>query len=243
MKRNAVVRPDRLDLQPERLPEPCSKRERPRRVHTGAERGEDAETPVADLVTETLDHDGPVRRYGAGRGSLLVQERQQVARGPVVEQMLVTKTGKCFLLGERNELARCLADRRAELVRTADTFALPERHGAGHAWSRRDEDAVARNLLDPPGRRAEQERLAGPRLVDHLLVEFANTAAAVDEIHAKKTAIRDCSGIRHGQPTGAAATADDAGGAIPDDARPELGELVGRITPGQHVKRVLELRA
>src|SRR2546430_16523408 len=118
-------------------------------MHTGAERRQDAQTPVADLVAETLDDDGTVRRHGAGRSSLLVQERQQVARGPVVEQMLVTKTGKCFLLGERNELARCLADRFAELVRTADTFALPERHGTGHARSRRDENAVARNLLDP----------------------------------------------------------------------------------------------
>src|SRR6266704_1172569 len=157
--------------------------------------------------------------------------------------MLVTKTGKRFFLRERNELARCLADRLAELVRTADTFALPERHGAGHARSRRDEDAVARDLLDPPGRRAEQERLAGPRLVDHLLVELADTAAAVDEIHAEKTAIRNRPGIRHRQPAGTAATTDDAGGAIPDDARPELGELVGRITPGKHVEHVRERRA
>src|SRR5436309_5506796 len=150
--------------------------------------------------------------------------------------MLVTKTGKRFLLGERNEFARCLSDRLAELVRTADAFALPERHGAGHARSGRNEDAVARDLLDPPGRRAQQERLAGPRLVDHLLVELADPATAVDEIHAEETAIRNRAGIRHRQPADAATTADDAGGTVPDDARPELGELVGRITAGEHVE-------
>jgi hypothetical protein len=89
VKRNAVVRPDRLDFQPERLAEPCCERKRPRCVHARAERRQDAEPPVADLVAETLDHDGPVRRHGAGRGGLLVQERQQVVRGSFVQAMLV----------------------------------------------------------------------------------------------------------------------------------------------------------
>ena len=35
----------------------------------------------------------------------------------------------------------------------------------------------------------------------------------------------------------------DAAGAVPDDARPQLGELVGRVAPGEHVEHVLELRA
>ena len=121
-------------------------------------------------------------------------------------------------------------------------FALPERDRPGHTGRRRDEDAVARDLLDAPRRRAEQERLAGPRLVDHLLVELADTAAAVDEIHAEKTAIRNRPRIGHRQPAGTAAASDDAGGAIPDDARSELGELVGRIAAREHVEHVLELR-
>ena len=241
MERDAVVRPDRLHLDAERLPQARGERERPRSVHARAERREDAETPVADLVAEALDDDGPVRRHGAGRGGLLVQERQQVARGAIVEQMLVTKTRERLLLAERNELARCLADRLAELVRPADALALPERDRARHARRRRDEHAVARDLFDPPRRGAEQERLAGTRLVDHLLVELADTAAAVDEIHAEETAIRNRAGVRHREPPGAGATADDAGGAIPDDARPELGELVGRVTAGKHVEHVLEL--
>ena len=78
------------DLQPERLAQARRERKRPRCVHARAERRQDAETPVADLVAETLDDDGPVRRHGAGRGGLLVQERQQVVRRAFVEAMLVT---------------------------------------------------------------------------------------------------------------------------------------------------------
>ena len=37
--------------------------------------------------------------------------------------------------------------------------------------------------------------------------------------------------------------ADRAAGAVPDDPRPQLGELVGRVAAGEHVEHVLELRA
>src|SRR5213593_116158 len=119
--------------------------------------------------------------------------------------MLVTKTAERLLFGERNELARCLSDRLAELVRTADAFALPERHGAGHARSGRNEDAVARDLLDPPGRRAEQERLAGARLVDHLLVELAHAPTAVHEVDAVQAAVGNRPRVRHREPPSAGA--------------------------------------
>src|SRR3712207_8805474 len=55
--------------------------------------------------------------------------------------------------------AREGADRLAELARAPDGVAAPERHRPRHARRRRDDDAVARDVLDPPRRRAEQERL------------------------------------------------------------------------------------
>src|SRR5439155_21092357 len=127
--------------------------------------------------------------------------------------------------------------------RTADAFALPKRHGSRHAGCRRDENAVARDLLDSPGRGAEQEGLAGARLVHHLLVQLADTAAAVDQVDAEKPAIRNRPGVRHGEPAHAAPAADDTGSAIPDDARPQLRELVARVPPGGHVQHVFGLRA
>jgi hypothetical protein len=140
-----------------------------------------------------------------------------------------------------HQLSRRLADRLAELVGAADALALPERNRARHTRSGRDEDPVTRDLLDAPGRRAEQEGLSRARFVHHLFVELTDPAAAVDQIDAEEAAIRNRAGIRHRQPSHAAATANDACRAIPDDARPELGELVGGIPPGEHVEHVLEL--
>ena len=86
--RDPVVRPDRLRLEPERRSQPRAERQRPRRVHAAAERREDAEPPVADLVAEALDDDRAVGRDGAGRAFLLAQERQQVRGRALVEHVL-----------------------------------------------------------------------------------------------------------------------------------------------------------
>ena len=115
--RDPVVRPDRLRLEAERLAQPRAERQRPRRVHAAAERREDAEPPVADLVAEALDHDRAVGRNRAGRGLLLAQERQQVRGRALVEHVLGLEPRRRLLVGERDELARGGADRLAELVR------------------------------------------------------------------------------------------------------------------------------
>ena len=166
---DAVVRPDRLHLEAERLAQPRADRHRPRRVHARAERREDADAPVADLVAEPLDDDGAVGRERAGRLLLLAEEGDEVPLGAFVEI-------RHLRVARREQLARELADRLAELVRPADALALPERHRARHARRRRDEHAVAGDLLDPPRRGAEHDHLAGARLVDHLLVELAHAA-------------------------------------------------------------------
>ena len=51
----------------------------------GRRRGEDADAPVADLVAEALDDDGAVGGDDAGRGRLLAQEGEEVARRARVE--------------------------------------------------------------------------------------------------------------------------------------------------------------
>src|SRR5207253_453989 len=234
---DAVVRQDRLHFEAERLAQPRPDGHGPRRVHPRAERREDAEAPVADLVAEALDDDGAIRRQRTRRALLLAQERNEVPLRALVE---VGHLG----LGRREELARELPDRLAELVRPTDALALPERDGARDTGCRRDEDAIAADLLDPPRGSAEHDHLAGARLVDHLLVELPHTARglrACDE-DAEEPAVRDRAGVRDGEPPRAGPAANDARGAIPDDARPQLGELVRRVTAGKHVEDVLELR-
>ena len=60
---------------------------------------------------------------------------------------------------------------------TASGIAMPERHFAGLARSRGDEYAIVRNLFDAPGRSAENHRVAGAALEDHLLIQFPYTRA------------------------------------------------------------------
>ena len=62
-------------------------------------------------------------------------------------------------------------------------------------------------------------------------------------MHAEETTIGNRARVRHRKPARAAATTDHTPGPIPDDARAQLGKLIRRITAGQHVEHVLELRA
>ena len=243
MDGDPVVRPERLHLEAERVAQPGSERERPGRMHARAEGREDADPPVADLVLEALDDDRAVRRDGAGRGLLVAQEGQQVPCSLLVEGVILRQPFEGLLLGHGGQLARGLADLLPELVRATGPLPLPERDQARHSRRRRDEHPVAGDLLDAPGRGAEQEGLAGPRLVDHLLVELAHATAAIDEVNAVKTAVGNRPRVRDRELARTAAPADDACGAVPHDARPQLGELVGGVATGEHVEDVLELDA
>ena len=243
VERDPVVRPERLHLGAERVAQPGRQRHRPRRVDAPAERRQDADPPVADLVAEPLDDDGAVGRQRAELRSCSRRNARRFLLASSSRWYSLASRLVALLVGERSQLARRLADPLPELVRPPHALALPERHRAGHAGRRRDEHAVARDLLDPPGRRAEHERLPLARLVDHLLVELADAAAAVDLEDAEEPAVGDRAGVRHGEPARAGAAADHAGRAIPDDARPQLGELVRGVAAREHVEHVLELLA
>ena len=227
---DAVVRPHRLHLDAGGGAHPRLDGHRPGRVHAAAERREDADPPVADLVAEPLDDDRPVVRQDARRLALVVQVRGQVAGGQLVQVA-------------EAPLAHGLADRDAQLERAADAIALPERHLAGHAGRGRDQHAVAGDLLDPPRGRAQLEHLALPGLVHHLLVELADPRAGVGQEHAVQPAVGDGASRDDGQAAGAVAGAHGAGDPVPDDPRPQLGELVRRVAAGQHLQHALELGA
>ena len=61
---------------------------RPGRVHARAEGREDADTPVAELVAEAFDRDGPVGRQGLSGGLLFEQVGRQVLGCVTVEGQL-----------------------------------------------------------------------------------------------------------------------------------------------------------
>ena len=151
-----VVGPDRVRLEVELVADPRRQRQAPGRVHPAAERREHAEPPVADLVAELLHHQRLVGGHDPGRRLLLAQVGDQVLGGAPVEVVLVRE--RLGLLADR--LAGEGADRAAELRRAPDPVAAPERHRPGHPGRRDHDHPVAGDVLDPPGRRAEQEGLA-----------------------------------------------------------------------------------
>ena len=242
VQRDAVVRPQRLHVEVERLAQTRAQRHRPGRVHAAPERREDADAPVADLVAKALDDECPVGGDDAGCRLLLAEEGHEVARRERLEPVFALHTPDRRRIGESRQLAGSAADLLAELGGAADSLPFPERRNSGHAGSRRNENAVARDLVDAPGRRAEDEGLAFPSLVDHLLVELPHPAAAVREEHAEESAVGNRPRVRDGEPAGARAPSHRSRDPVPHDARPQLGELVGRIAAREHVEHVLELR-
>ena len=233
-----VVGVDRVGLEADLVADAGAEGQRPRGVHAAAERGEDAQPPVADLVAEALDDDRPVGRDHPGGLLLLGEELEQVAGRALVE--VVVALEHLRRLVDRPPRER--ADRLAELLGASERVALPERHRAGKAGRRGDDHPVAADLLDAPRRRAEQERLAGAGLVDHLLVELAD-AAPVGQGDGVEAAVGDRAGVGDRQLAGARPGADRAGDPVPHDPRAQLGELLGGIAAVEHVEHVLELRA
>ena len=251
---DAVVRPDGLDLHPEALLEAGLQGQRPRRVDPPAERREQRQPPVPELVAEALDDDALVGRQGAGRLALVLEVGEQVLGGQLVEVVLLAQPRlgrRPGPVGAAGEVALDLADerahRRAQLDRPADRVALPERQLAGDAGRRADRDPVAADLLDPPAARAEDDDVAvhpGAELVDHLLVELADAPAGrarlADHEHAEQAAVRDRPAARDGHDPGVAPTLDRVGQAVPHDAWLELGELVRRVGAGEHAQDAVE---
>jgi len=90
---------------------------------------------------------------------------------------------------------------------------------------------------------APSRKVPRPRLVDHLLVELADAPAAVDQVDAEEPAVGDRARVGDGEPPRALPAPHDTAGAVPDDPRPQLGELVRGVAAVEHVKHVLELDA
>ena len=243
VERDPVVRPQRLDVEAQRVAQACAQGHRPRRMHATAVGREDADAPVPDLVAEAFDDDRSVGRDDARRCLLLAKERDEVPRGQRVEAVVLLDPCDRSVVGESRQLTGRPADLLPELGGPSHALALPERSDARRARRRRHDDPVARYLHDPPRRCAEDERLALAGLVHHLLVQLPDAAAAVDEKDAEEPAVRDRPCIGDREPPRAGPTADRAGRAIPDDARSKLCEVVGGIAAREHVEDVLELRA
>ena len=104
-----------------------------------AERGQQAQAPVAELVAEPFDDDPLVGRQGAGRLALVVEVGEQVGGRALVEVVRLAQAGgrhrpALLAAGEVGlELADEGAHRLPELERPPDGIAVPERQLARDA--------------------------------------------------------------------------------------------------------------
>ena len=218
-----------------------------------AERREDHEPPVAQLVAEALDDDPAVGGQGAGRLALVLEVGEQVLRGEVVEVVVAAEAGGGLRAALR-ALCEVLLDGAdegpdlpPELHRPPDGIAMPERELAGDAWGVGHGHPVRADLRDAPGARAEDDDVAvhpGAELVDHLLVELADAPAgraglALEE-HRVQAAVRDRAAARDRDHARVAPALDDVRDPVPHDARLELRELVAGVGTRQHPEHALE---
>ena len=115
---DAVVGPEDVDLEIGALAHHRADRHRPRRVHLAAERREHAHAPVPHLVEIALDDDRPIVGDGTDGRVLVGEVLEQVARGALVEVVLLDQPSRSFRLIRRAQRARERADRATEFERT-----------------------------------------------------------------------------------------------------------------------------
>ena len=239
---DAVIARHRGALHPVALADARGDGEGPRGVDGHAIGRVEDDAPVAELVAEPLDDEGAVGGHVPGRLLLVVDEGDEVVRRELVEAA-DPHPGVCLSDGGRGDLTGELADRAAELGGAAEAVALPERHPPGLPVGGGDEHPVVRDVLDAPARGSEGEDVADSGLVDHLLVELADTAPGralrrigSDHEDAEEPTVGDGASARHGEALGPWAAGDRSLHAVPDDARAQLGELVGGVEAAEEVE-------
>ena len=215
-------------------------------MNAPAERREDADAPVAEVVEDALDDDGAVVGDRAGRLALIGQVLQEVLRRQLVEVVLLgqplDRVGRLHRRNLAHQASDALTKRNGSLGRVG----APERHLPRLARRGRDEHAIMRDLLDAPRRRAEEEGLADARLEDHLFVQLADARAPLlraGQEDAEQAAVWNGAAADDGHLLRARPRGDRVRHPVPGHARPQLGEFIGRVEAGEHVEDAVERRA
>jgi hypothetical protein len=208
-------------------------------VDAAAERGEQAQPPVAQLVAEALDDDPPIGRQRAGDLALVLEVHQEVVGGPLVEVVALAQpaaggpsarvaAGRSPSISPTNAPSARPSSMGRPTASPCQNGSLPGTPGAGLTVTRSWPISSIRQELAP-------SVITSPdtALVDHLLVELADSAADLpglaDHEHAVQAAVRDRAAARDGHDPRVAPAFDDVGHAVPHEARLQLGELVARV--------------
>src|SRR6185436_11189819 len=151
--------------------------------------------------------------------ALLLHEGEQVLDRERIEWAVLLHPRARVVVLALGDLRGEPTDRTPELERTAGSVAAPEGEAAGLARSGRHEHAVARDLLDLPGRGTEHDVVGLSGLEHHLFVELADPWTVRCDEHAVEPAVGDRAGVHERDETGAASRTQLIGLPIPHDAR------------------------
>ena len=171
----SVVAPQRFHFRPAGGADARAHRHRPGNVNAAAEGREHAHAPVAQLVAAPLDHNRPVVGNLARRFGLVGEKAQQIFRGAGIEIVLGDQARERGRPAASARSSRTMAPMRRPNSSGRpgpspfQNGILPGSPGAGVT-----SHAVMRNVGNAPRGRAQNERLIGVRLEDHLLVELAH---------------------------------------------------------------------
>ena len=102
---------------------------------------------------------------------------------------------------------------------------MPEGHSPDRPGGWSDQHAIVGDLLHLPGACAQGDDFANARLVDHLFIKFPDAREAFGcYVNAEQSSIGNRAGVRDREPAGSRSSGQHLRGAIPHEARAQLGE-------------------
>ena len=241
-----IVSPERFDVDAGLLADLRGGGHRPRRVDAAAARRQHADAPVAELVAHAFDEDGRRVGHGTRRGHLVAQVLQEGSRRRARRDRVRASADRSpppAAARSRSCIRRPMASPSSSGRPARSPFQngiLPGSPGAGETSTR---SCVISSMRHDE---APSTNVSPTRLSNTISSSSSPTRAApgrgADEKDAEEPAVGNRAAVGDRDALGAFARDDRARDAVPGDARPQLGELVGGIAARQHVEHAFEQR-
>src|ERR1700727_1058284 len=212
-------------------------------MHSAPEWRQHTHSPISQFISHLLDYDVPVIRNHSRSQLLIRQVAQHILRRYGFQIMLSRQPRHSNTTRGIAQLPYQRTNPPAKLQRSPRLITMPERHLSSLARSRRYQNAVKRNLVNPPGRCTQNKGVAGPALEDHLLIQLTHPhwlVSLAGEKNAICPAIRYCPAIQDRNPLHSSARRNPVPRPVPRNPWPQLRKLVRWIPPRQHIQHAVE---
>ena len=186
-------------------------------VHAAAERGQDANAAVAQIVAANFDDDVLVAGNLLGGEFLVFEILQQISGRVGVKAVLFGELGKSHRPRQGEQFAGHFSNLFAKFGGATRSIAMPEWHFPGLPRRGRYQHAVVGNIFDSPGARAENDRVAGSAFENHFFIEFADARAfgRPSQKNAIQATIRNGATVDYRDPSRSLAAGELVAYAIP----------------------------